>query len=78
MKKVLFLVVAVVALLFTSCKKEFVITVQSNNESWGSVIGSGTYAKGTVISIGAIAKSGYRFVSWQDGNTQSSFCYGAI
>ena len=71
MKKVLFLVVAVVALLFTSCKKEFVITVQSNNESWGSVIGSGTYAKGTVISIGAIAKSGYRFVSWQDGNTEN-------
>ena len=71
MKKVLFLVVAVVALLFTSCKKEFTITVQSNNESWGSVIGSGTYAKGTVISIGAIAKSGYRFVSWQDGNTEN-------
>ena len=71
MKKVLFLVVAVVALLFTSCKKEFTITVQSNNESWGSVVGSGTYAKGTVISIGAIAKSGYRFVSWQDGNSDN-------
>ena len=71
MKKVLFLVVAVVALLFTSCKKEFVITVQSNNESWGSVIGSGTYAKGTIISIEAIANTGYKFVSWQDGNTEN-------
>ena len=71
MKKVTILFVAVVTLLFTSCKKEFTITVQSNNEAWGSVIGSGTYAKGTVISIGAIAKSGYRFVSWQDGNTEN-------
>ena len=71
MKKVLFLVVAVVALLFTSCKKEFTITIQSNNEAWGSTVGSGTYAKGAEVSIGAIANSGYQFVSWQDGDTEN-------
>ena len=71
MKKVLFLVVAVVTLMFTSCKKEYTITVQSNNEEWGTVKGSGTYAKGAEISIEAIAKNGYKFVSWQDGNTDN-------
>ena len=71
MKKVIFIVVAVAAIMFTSCKKEYTITVQSNNESWGSVEGSGTYAKGTVISIGAISNNGYQFAKWDDGNTDN-------
>ncbi len=71
MKRVILLVVAVAAIMFTSCKKEYTITVQSNNESWGSVVGSGTYAKGTVISIGAISNNGYKFVKWQDDNTDN-------
>ncbi len=71
MKKVLFLVVVAAALLFTSCKKEFTITVQSNNEEWGIVKGGGTYAKGAEIYIEAIANTGYKFVSWQDGNTDN-------
>ena len=58
-------------LLLSSCQKEFTITVQSNNEAWGSVTGNGTYTKGTVISIGAIANSNYKFQSWQDGNTDN-------
>ena len=71
MKKVLFLVVAVAAIMFTSCKKEYTIIVQSNNESWGSVEGSGTYTKRTVISIGAISNKGYQFAKWDDGNTEN-------
>ena len=57
--------------VFTACKKEYTITVQSNNEEWGSVNGSGKYSKGTVVSIKAIAKDGYKFVAWQDDNTEN-------
>lgn len=32
---------------------------------------SGTYKEGTSISLKATAKSGYRFHSWSDGNTES-------
>ena len=71
MKRVIFLVVAVAAIMFTSCKKEYTIIVQSNNESWGSVEGSGTYTKRTVISIGAISNKGYQFAKWDDGNTDN-------
>ena len=71
MKRVIFLVVAVAAIMFTSCKKEYTITVQSNNESWGSVEGSGTYTKGTVISIGAISNNGYKFAKWDDDNSDN-------
>ena len=70
MKKVFFLMLASL-FVFTACKKEFTITVKSNNEAWGSVTGDGTYAKGLTISIGAIAKSGYKFVKWDDGNTEN-------
>ena len=69
MKKLFFILATL--LVFTSCKKEFTITVQSNNAEWGSVSGSGTYAKGTTIPIEAIAKDGYTFVSWQDKNTEN-------
>ncbi len=71
MKRVIFLVVVVAAIMFTSCKKEYTIIVQSNNESWGSVEGSGTYTKGTVISIGAISNNGYKFAKWDDGNSDN-------
>ena len=71
MKRLIFLVVAVAAIMFTSCKKEYTITVQSNNESWGCVEGSGTYTKGTVISIGAISNNGYKFAKWDDGNSDN-------
>ncbi len=48
-----------------------VITVISANESMGSVSGGGEYAFGTVATITAIPNQGYRFVSWNDGNTDN-------
>ena len=47
------------------------ITVTSANESMGSVSGGGEYAFGTVATITAIPNQGYRFVSWNDGNTDN-------
>ena len=58
-------------MLFASCKKEFTVTVQSNNTEWGTVSGGGTYTEGTEIYIEAQSYSGCEFVSWQDGNTEN-------
>ena len=58
--------------IFTACKKEVVITVKSNNESWGKVSGGGTYLKGEEITIKATpTMSIYKFVKWEDSNTDN-------
>jgi hypothetical protein len=49
----------------------FHVTVNANNANMGSVTGSGDYALNSSVTMGAIANSGYRFVQWQDGNTQN-------
>ena len=49
----------------------FTITVQSNNEAWGTVTGGGTYNEGTVVNLTAIPADGYRFVQWNDANTEN-------
>ena len=59
-------------LLFTACKKEFTITVKSNNASWGKITGGGNYAKGTEVTLKATpTMSMYKFVKWEDGNTDN-------
>ena len=47
------------------------ITVTSSNESMGTVSGSGEYEFGTDATITATPNDGYRFVSWNDGNTDN-------
>ena len=47
------------------------ITATSANESMGTVLGSGEYEFGTEVTITAIPNQGYRFVSWNDGNTDN-------
>ena len=49
----------------------YTITVVSNNPEMGTASGSGTFAEGTVTTIAANANSGYRFVQWNDGNTDA-------
>ena len=50
----------------------YTITVLSNNDAWGTVSGGGTYTAGSTATISAVANSGYRFVQWQDGNTNAT------
>ena len=74
MKKVLsVLCTALLAggMIFTSCTKNFTITVNSNNDAWGTVAGTGTYADGATATLTATPNSGYEFEKWQDGNTQN-------
>ena len=47
------------------------ITVTSANENMGTVSGGGEYAFGTQATITATPNQGYRFVSWNDGNTDN-------
>ncbi len=49
----------------------YTITVISANEEQGTVVGSGMYAEGTIITIAAIAQNGFRFSSWNDNNTDN-------
>ena len=74
MKKVLsVLCMALLAggMIFTSCTKNFTITVNSNNDAWGTVTGTGTYAEGATATLTATPNEGYLFVKWQDGNTDN-------
>ena len=69
MKKILFMMVAIAALTLVSCKKEYTITVNSNNSAYGTVTGGGSYEKGSTATITANPHDGYIFAKWQDGNT---------
>ena len=50
----------------------YTINVTSNNTSWGTVSGGGTYASGSTVTIKATPKSGYSFEKWNDGNTSAT------
>ena len=54
-----------------SLAQTYTITVISANSSRGTVIGGGTYNEGTVATIAAFANEGFRFASWDDGNTDN-------
>ena len=43
----------------------------SNNNAWGTVSGGGTYNAGAIATLTPIPAAGYRFVCWQDGNTEN-------
>ena len=61
----------VVALSMTSCKKEYTITVMSNNTNWGTTEGTGVYVEGKSVKIAAFPKSGYYFIKWNDNVTDN-------
>ena len=47
------------------------ITVNSNNATCGRGLGSDSYLTGKTVLIGAKPEKGYRFVQWNDGNTDN-------
>lgn len=49
---------------------KFTITVKTDDPNMGTVTGGGSYDSLAPVTIEAIANNGYRFVSWDDGNTQ--------
>ena len=49
----------------------YTITALSGNATMGSVAGGGEYAYGSTATLTATAEEGYRFVEWNDGNTEN-------
>ena len=58
--------------IFSQIPVYYTITVNSNNSNWGNVTGGGTYLQGTTITLSATANTGYRFLQWNDGNTNAT------
>lgn len=52
--------------------KTYTITVKSNNDSYGTVSGGGTYNHGATATLTATPASGYKFVKWSDEVTTAS------
>ena len=51
----------------------YTITIDINNDAWGSVTGSGTYIAGATVTLQAFPNDGYRFVGWDYiGHIESS------
>lgn len=50
---------------------QYTITAASNNPTMGTVTGGGVYNAGSTATLTAVANSGYHFVSWQDGDTNT-------
>ena len=50
-------------------ERTYTLTVVSNNTLLGSVTGSGTYSYLDTVTITATPNSGYRFLGWNDGDT---------
>ena len=51
---------------------QFTVTALSNNDSMGTVTGSGTYNANTTATLVATPASNCRFVEWNDGDTNAS------
>ena len=54
-------------MIFTSCTKNWTVTVKTNNDAWGTVVGGGTFADGATATLTATPAEGYQFVKWDDG-----------
>jgi hypothetical protein len=54
-----------------SSANQFTVTVLSSNSSMGSVSGGGVYTANSIATLVATPFSGYRFVQWNDGNTDN-------
>lgn len=50
----------------------YTINVYTNNSSWGSVTGGGSYPAGATATLKATPKNGYVFEKWNDGNTSAT------
>lgn len=55
----------------TSAEVRYTVNVLSGNSSMGTVEGGGTFPLGTSVTIEAHPYEGYKFVRWDDGNTDN-------
>jgi len=53
------------------CRTEYTLIVESADPTMGYVVGGGTALNGDTVVICAVGNPGYRFLRWQDNNTDS-------
>lgn len=63
--------VELTALFVEEGEEVYTVTVESADPTMGTVSGGGQALSGGTVIISAIPNDGYRFVSWQDGNTEN-------
>ncbi len=51
--------------------RTYTLTVEANDASMGTVTGGGDYLAASDVRLRATPASGYRFVQWDDGNTEN-------
>ena len=56
----------------------YAISVQSNNDEWGSVSGGGSYVVGDRVTLEATPALGYAFSHWSDGGTENPRQFSAM
>lgn len=80
MKKIFQLLFALALVVgMTSCTKTHMITVTSNNDSWGTVTGGGEYEDMAQVTLKATpASDDYYFEKWSDGTTDNPYVFAAI
>ena len=74
MKRIAFALMACFALCSTSCVKDLeflTLSVECYPSDAGTIVGAGSYLKGTTATLEAIPAEGYVFVGWSDGNTDN-------
>lgn len=49
----------------------YVVSLSSSNNSYGTVLGGGTFKKGETATLEVVPSEGCQFDAWSDGNTQS-------
>lgn len=59
------------AIFVEETEEFFTVTVESADSTMGSVSGGGQAMNGGSVTIHAIPNEGYRFLNWQDGNTEN-------
>ena len=79
--KIISMMLAAGAMMLASCTDEpvtpepttpqYTITVTANNDAYGTVTGGGVYDSAATATLTATPNEGYKFVNWDDGNTQN-------
>ena len=63
--------VELTALFVEEGEEVFTVTVESADPTMGSVSGGGQALNGGTVTISAIPREGFRFLTWNDGNTEN-------
>jgi hypothetical protein len=59
------------AIFIVIAQETYYVSLTANNPTMGSLSGEGEYPKDTIITISATPYTGYRFIQWDDGNTDN-------